>query len=195
MAATQTFDWCGGTDVVMMQGRHYRYPDPSVLEELMRATSPYRAPQSPVVHTPGSHNRPPAARHERIEDHHLAIAHLVHETLAASDRVTALDVEDAATPRLTGVIDMVLTELYTVRREFEALLRDLPAEYRRTHLRAIALLSRAHDEAWRDVHEAQVALDAGSLVSVRIRLARLFASIGRAEQMHYYLRTARQPSE
>jgi len=161
----------------------------------VRTLLPFRAQQSPVVIAPTAHDRSPAARHERIEDHHLTIAHLVHETLAASERSSALDAEDAVSPRLAGVIDLLLTELYAVRREFELLLGDLPAAHRRAHLRAIALLSRAHDEGWRDVHEAQVALDAGSLVAVRIRLARLFASIGRAEQMHYYLRTARQPAE
>lgn len=161
----------------------------------MRTLLPFRAQQSTIVLSPAAHDRSPAARHERIEDHHLTIAHLVHETLAASERSVEFDAEDGASPRLAGVIDVLLTELHAVRREFELLLRDLPAEHRRAHLRAIALLSRAHDEAWRDVHEAQVALDGGSLVSVRIRLARLFASIGRAEQMHYYLRTARQPAE
>lgn len=161
----------------------------------MRTTLPYRTPRDTVVHAPISHDRSPAARHERIEDHHLTIAHLVHETLAASERSLAHDGGDSATSRLAEVLDMLLTELFAVRRELEALLRDLPPEHRRAHLRAIAMLSRAHDEAWRDVHEAQVALDGGSLVSVRIRLARLFAAIGRAEQMHYYLRTARQPAE
>jgi hypothetical protein len=160
----------------------------------MRTTLPYRTPRDPVVHAPSSHDRSPAARHERIEDHHLTIAHLVHETLAASERSLALDGGDSAPSRMTGVLEILLTELYAVRREFEALLRDLPADHRREHLRAIAMLSRAHDEAWRDVHEAQVSLETGSLVSVRIRLARLFAAIGRAEQMHYYLRTARQPA-
>jgi hypothetical protein len=161
----------------------------------MRTMLPFRAQQSAIALASSAHDRSPAARHERIEDHHLTIAHLVHETLAASERSAELDAEHTSSPRLASVIDMLLTELYAVRREFETLLRELPAEYRRTHLRAIALLSRAHDEAWRDVHEAQVSLDAGSLVSVRIRLARLFASIGRAEQMHYYLRTARQPAD
>jgi hypothetical protein len=161
----------------------------------MRTTLPYRTPRDPVVHAPSSHDRSPAARHERIEDHHLTIAHLVHETLAASERAIGTATESSATPRLSEVLEILLTELYAVRREFEALLRELPADHRREHLRAIAMLSRAHDEAWRDVHEAQVALEAGSLVSVRIRLARLFAAIGRAEQMHYYLRSARQPAE
>ncbi len=161
----------------------------------MRTLLPFRAQQSPGASAPAAYDRSPAARHERIEDHHLTIAHLVHETLAASERSIDLDVESGASPRLAGVIDMLLTELYAVRREFTSLLEELPAEHRRLHLRAIALLSRAHDEAWRDVHEAQVALGEGSLVSVRIRLAHLFASIGRAEQMHYYLRTARQPTD
>lgn len=161
----------------------------------MRTLLPFRAQQSPIVRSPLPHDRSPAGRHERIEDHHLTIAHLVHETLAASERSTDLDTEDAASPRLASVIDILLAELSAVRSEFDSLLRDLPADHRRAHLRAIALLSRAHDEAWRDVHEAQVALDAESLVAVRIRLARLFASIGRAEQMHYYLRTARQPAD
>lgn len=161
----------------------------------MRTLLPFRAQQSPIVRAPLPHDRSPAGRHERIEDHHLTIAHLVHETLSASERSTDLDTEDAALPRLASVIDILLAELSAVRSEFESLLRDLPADHRRAHLRAIALLSRAHDEAWRDVHEAQVALDAESLVAVRIRLARLFASIGRAEQMHYYLRTARQPAD
>lgn len=161
----------------------------------MQTMLPYRTPRDPVVLARTSHDRSPAARHERIEDHHLTVAHLVHETLAASERSLAVDGGDSASSRLTGVLEMLLTELYAARREFEALLRELPSEHRRTHLRAIAMLSRAHDEAWRDVHEAQLALDAGSLVSVRIRLARLFAAIGRAEQMHYYLRTARQPTE
>lgn len=161
----------------------------------MRIPLPFRPQQFPVVRAPTGHARSLAMRYERIEDHHLSIAHLVHETLAASERAVDLETEDATSLHLAGVIEVLFTELGAVRREFESLLGDLPAEHRRAHLRAIALLSRAHDEAWRDVHEAQVALDSRSLVSVRIHLARLFASIGRAEQMHYYLHTARQPAE
>jgi hypothetical protein len=161
----------------------------------MRSMVPYHASRHAPAPTSFEQQRSVAARHERIEDHHLAIAHLVHETLAVSERSADGGPERTSSPRLASVIDMVAVELQGARREFDTLLRELPAEHRRTHLRAIALLSRAHDEAWRDADEAQAAMEAGSLVSVRIRLARLFASIGRAEQMHYYLRTARQPTD
>jgi hypothetical protein len=128
----------------------------------MRTTLPYRTPRltrSSTRRRRTIDRRPPDTSASRI----ITSRSRTSCTRRWPRRSGRLDSTAGTPARLTlaGVLDMLLTELYAVRREFEALLRDLPAEYRREHLRAIALLSRAHDEAWRDVHEAQVSLDDG----------------------------------
>lgn len=129
--------------------------------------------------------------HEQLEDLHSTIAHLAQESVAAPREEferASLDPEHA---RLARCLDEIDTALRRARRTVDALLDAMPAAERRAQLQAVALLARQHDEAARDVHEAQLALQAGSAVAVRIRLARIFRAIGRAEQMHFYLRTPR----
>ncbi len=131
------------------------------------------------------------ARHEQLEELHLAIANLAHESVSAPREEIEHASVDPAHARLARALDELGTTLRRARRVFDALLDAMPSTQRRDQLQAIAMLSRQHDEAVRDLHEAQMALLDGSAVAVRIRLARVFHAIGRAEQMHFYLRSPR----
>jgi hypothetical protein len=134
---------------------------------------------------------PLEARHEQLEELHLAIANLAQESVTVPREEIEHASLDPAHARLAHALDELGTTLRRARRVFDALLDSMPSAQRRDQLQAIAMLSRQHDEASRDLHEAQLALLEGSAVSVRIRLARVFRAIGRAEQMHFYLRSPR----
>lgn len=134
------------------------------------------------------------ALHERLEDLHLEIANLMHELVTAPRDEIELASADPEHAQLGGLFDRLVQAMRTARQAFDQLLEAMPADTRRASLHAIAMLQRNHDEAVRDLHEAQHALVEGPPVTVRIRLARAFRAIGRAEQMHYYLRSARRPS-
>lgn len=134
---------------------------------------------------------PLEARHEQLEEMHLAIANLAQESVSAPREEIEHASLDPDHAHLARALDELSTTLRRARRVFDALLDAMPAAERRDQLQAIAMLSRQHDEAARDLHEAQLALLEGSAVAVRIRLARVFRAIGRAEQMHFYLRSPR----
>lgn len=137
---------------------------------------------------------PAHAVHERLEDQHLEIANLLHELVTAPRDEIELASTDPEAARLGRLFERLNDVMRDAREEFERLLDALPAETRRANLHAIAMLQRNHDEAVRDLHDARLALLEGTAVTVRICLARAFHAIGRAEQMHYYLRSARRPS-
>lgn len=137
---------------------------------------------------------PLLSRHEQLEELHAVIASLAQESVAAPREEIERASRDPEHARLARCLDDIDGALRQARRTVDALLDAMPAAHRRAQLQAVAMLTRQHDEAARDVQEAQLALLEGSAVAVRIRLARIFRAMGRAEQMHYYLRTPRVPT-
>jgi hypothetical protein len=134
---------------------------------------------------------PLPTHHEQLEELHGRIAHLAQESVATPREEIERASIDPEHARLARGLDEIDDALRRARRTVDALLDAMPVAERRAQLQAVALLARQHDEAARDVHEAQLALREGSAVAVRIRIARIFRAIGRAEQMHFYLRTPR----
>jgi hypothetical protein len=124
----------------------------------------------------------------------MAVASLAHEAVTAPGTEPAIGKPDRGGTPLPVVLDRLAESLTAASRELELLLDSLSAEVRRENVHAIAMLSRAHDDCCQELAEAGDALRTGSSVHVRVRLARLFAAVGRAEQAHYYLRTARVPA-
>ena len=132
--------------------------------------------------------------HDRLAALHLEMADIIHEAVTAPRAELQLAAADPVHARLGRDLDALLTCMREARRVFDQLLDSMSADRRRANLQAIAMLSRSHDEAARDLHEAHLGLSSGSAVAVRVRLARAFHAIGHAEQMHYYLRIERAPA-
>ncbi len=156
----------------------------------MRARYPNRTSREMLLRPPTRTSYPVHAPHERIDDYHMAVARLAHEAVTAPRVEPVRGQLDRDASEMQSVLDRIVEQLTSATREFERLLESLSAEVRRDNVHAIAMLSRAHDECCRELAEAGDALRTGSSVHVRVRLARLFAAVGRAEQAHYYLRTA-----
>lgn len=135
-----------------------------------------------------------SAQHDRLGALHLEMADIIHDAVTAPRAEIELAAADPVHARLARDLDALLVCMRQTRHVFDELLDGMSSERRRTNLQAIAMLSRSHDEAARDLHEARLALEEGSTVAVRVRLARAFHAIGHAEQMHYYLRTDRRPA-
>lgn len=135
-----------------------------------------------------------AALHDRLASLHLEIADIIHDAVTAPRAEIELAAADPLHARLGRDLETLLVCMRQVRHVFDQLLEAMPPDRRRGNLQAIAMLSRSHDEAARDLHEARLGLEEGSAVAVRVRLARAFHAIGHAEQMHYYLRTDRRPA-
>lgn len=133
------------------------------------------------------------AQHDRLGALHLEMADIIHDAVTAPRAEIELAAADPVQARLARDLDALLVRMRQARYVLDTLLDGMSPERRRTNLQAIAMLSRSHDEAARDLHEARLALEEGSAVAVRVRLARAFHAIGHAEQMHYYLRTDRRP--
>jgi hypothetical protein len=129
----------------------------------------------------------PGQHHEHLEDHHLALAHQLHEALAKPVDPTPV----AARIQMTRVIDSAELELCGALRQAQILTEVLSAHKHHALLRAATLLQRAHDDAWRNLQKARLQLANAEMVEARILLARVFADVGRAEHAHHYLRTAR----
>lgn len=132
--------------------------------------------------------------HERLASLHLEIADIIHEAVTAPRAEIELAAVDPLHARLGRDLETLLVSMRQARHVFDRLLEAMSPERRRANLQAIAMLSRSHDEAARDLQEARLGLEEGSAVAVRVRLARAFHAIGHAEQMHYYLRTDRRPA-
>lgn len=133
--------------------------------------------------------RPPVAmatHHEHLEDHHLAIAHQLHEGLAKRVDPTPI----AARAQLTRLIDGVERELTGALRQAQILRESLAVKDPVALTQALRLLERAHDDAWRDVQTARNAMLDDQPVDGRIALSRVFRAIGRAEHAHHYVRTS-----
>ncbi len=160
----------------------------------MRARFPYRTARELLLRPPTRTLHPVHVHHERIEDYHMAVASLAHEAVTAPGTEPAMGKPNPGASQLQCVLDRIAEDLTGATRELELLLDSLSAEVRRANVHAIAMLSRAHDDCCQELAEAGDALRTGSSVHVRVRLARLFAAVGRAEQAHYYLRTARLPA-
>jgi hypothetical protein len=160
----------------------------------MRARFPYKTARELLLRPPTRTLHPVHVHHERIEDYHMAVASLAHEAVTAPAAEPMIGKPDRAGTPLPVVLDRLAESLTAASRELELLLDSLSAEVRRENVHAIAMLSRAHDDCCQELAEAGDALRTGSSVHVRVRLARLFAAVGRAEQAHYYLRTARVPA-
>ena len=134
------------------------------------------------------------ALHDRLAALHLEMADIIHEAVTAPRAELELAAADPVEARLARDLDALLTRMRDARRVFDQVLDSMSPERRRANLQAIAMLSRSHDEAARDLHESRLGLSEGSAVAVRVRLARAFHAIGHAEQMHYYLRLDRTPA-
>jgi len=148
-----------------------------------------------LMHRPPTRSLHPVhEHHERIEAYHTAVARLAHEAVTVPRVSTAIEQVGGPLPELQAVLERIAEQLTSATREFELLLEMLTAEVRRENVHAIAMLSRAHDDCCGELAHAGDALRTGTSVHVRVRLARLFAALGRAEQAHYYLRTARVPA-
>jgi hypothetical protein len=160
----------------------------------MRARLPYRTARQLNLRRVTRLNHPAHVHHERLEEHHMAVARLAHEIVTSPGGKTGSDVDDLATSAMRSTLDQIAELLTAANRELELLLESLSAEMRRENVYAIAMLSRAHDDCCHELAEAGDAICTGTAVHVRIRLARLFAAVGRAEQAHYYLRTALTPA-
>jgi hypothetical protein len=132
--------------------------------------------------------------HERIEEQHMAVARLAHEMVTAPRGKAGTTVYHLTTSAMQTMLNQIAEGLTAANRELELLLESLSAERRRENVYAIAMLSRAHDDCCQELAEAGDALRTGTAVHVRVRLARLFAAVGRAEQAHYCLRTALAPA-
>ena len=160
----------------------------------MRARFPYSTARELLERPPTRSIHPLHVYHERIEDYHMAVAVRANEAVTAP-RTESDDLHpEQHTARLRSTLDRIAEDLTGATRSFEQLLESLPPEARRQNVPAIAMLSRAHDDCCHELAEAGDALRTGTDVHVRIRLARLFSAVGRAEQAHYYLRSARLPA-
>ncbi len=160
----------------------------------MRARLPYRTARQLHLRRFTRTHHPAHVHHERLEDHHMAVARLAHEVVTSPGGKHGTDVDDLHSLAIRSTLDQIAEWLTAASRELELLLESLSAEMRRENVYAIAMLSRAHDDCCQELAEAGDAMRTGTAVHVRVRLARLFAAVGRAEQAHYYLRTALTPA-
>ena len=127
-----------------------------------------------------------ATHHERLEDHHLSVAHQLHDALLSRAHPEAHE----ARLQCTRVVDAVEQELCGAIRQAQILRGSLALDEPMELSRALRMLERAHDDAWRDLQSARNALLDGQLIEVRVALARVFSAIGRAEHAHHYVRTS-----
>lgn len=141
-----------------------------------------RAPRSTPLRQPVS----TATHHERLEDHHLSVAHQLHEALVSR----AHPEPHEARLQCARVLDAVEQELCGAIRQAQILRGSLALDEPMELSRALRMLERAQDDAWRDLQAARNALLDGQLVEVRVALARVFSAIGRAEHAHHYVRTS-----
>ncbi len=160
----------------------------------MRARFPYNTARELMERPPARTFHPVHVYHERIEDYHMAIATRANDAVTAPRSDAELDEPDNELEQLQGALDRIATDLTGAMRELEQLLDSMSPEVRRRNVHVIAMLSRAHDDCCHELAEAGDAVRTGTGVHVRIRLARLFSAVGRAEQAHHYLRSARLPA-
>jgi hypothetical protein len=160
----------------------------------MRARFPYSTARELLERPPTRSVHPVHVYHERIEDYHMAVASRARDAVTAPRTESEDDDPEHEASRLQSALDRIAEDLTGATRGLEQLLDSLPPEVRRKNLHAIAMLSRAHDDCCQELAEAGDALRTGAGVHVRIRLAGLFSAVGRAEQAHYYWRTARPPA-
>lgn len=160
----------------------------------MRARFPYNTSRELIERPPTRSLHPVHVYHERIEDYHMAIASRANDAVTAQRAPSDHDEPEKESPHLQSALDRIATDLTGAMRELEQLLDSMSPELRRKNVHAIAMLARAHDDCCQELAEAGDALRTGAGVHVRIRLARLFSAIGRAEQAHHYLRSARLPA-
>jgi hypothetical protein len=132
---------------------------------------------------------------ERLGALHLQLADGIRDVITTPGQEPDRGVTSSGDTRLARDLDRLLATLREARRVFDEMLDGLSPDRRRANLQAIARLSRSHDEAMRDLHEAHAGLLDGGPIVVRVCLARAFHAIGHAEQMHYYLRLERAPAE
>ncbi len=156
----------------------------------MRARLPYRTPRQLYLRPVRRVQHPAHVHHERIEEYHMTVANLAHEMVTVPRVKSGTALYDLTTSAISATLDQIADGLTAASRELELLLESLSAETRRENVYAIAMLSRAHDDCCKELAEAGDALRTGTAVHVRVRLARLFAAVGRAEQAHFYLRSA-----
>ncbi len=160
----------------------------------MRARFPYLSATELLERPPARTLHPVHVYHERIEDYHMAIAGCANDVVTAPRAESDSEDPDHESSRMNGALERIARDLNAAVRELELLLDSMSPDVRRRNVHAIAMLARAHDDCCQELAEAGDALRTGTGVHVRIRLARLFSAIGRAEQAHHYLRSARPPA-